>query len=148
MAESHVVSGLVAKRSELSGLLAQHQQAIQQLTVSISGLDGTIKLFDPDYDLRTIKTKAPRQSNTWFPRGDVGRMILDVLRKSEIPISTRQIGDELVAVQEIEVSVMEDLHTIMKLVLAAAKRLERKGIIKMVGRNAGYGGGAMLWQIA
>ena len=148
MAESHVVSGLVAKRSELSGLLAQHQQAIQQLTVSISGLDGTIKLFDPDYDLRTIKTKASRQSNTWFPRGDVGRMILDVLRKSESPISTRQIGDELVAVQEIEVPVVEDLHAIMKLVLAAAKRLERKGIIKMVGRNAGYGGGAMLWQIA
>ena len=148
MAESHVVSGLVAKRSELSGLLAQHQQAIQQLTVSISGLDGTIKLFDPDYDLRTIKTKAARQSNTWFPRGDVGRMILDVLRKSEIPISTRQIGDELVAIQEIDVPVVEDLHAIMKLVLAAAKRQERKGIIKMVGRNAGYGGGAMLWQIA
>jgi hypothetical protein len=39
----------------------------------------------------------------------------------------------------------------MKLVLAAAKRLERKGIIKMVGRIAGYGGGGsgtMLWQIA
>jgi hypothetical protein len=36
MAESHVVSGLVAKRSELSGLLAQHQQAIQQLSVSIT----------------------------------------------------------------------------------------------------------------
>jgi hypothetical protein len=139
---------LVAKRSELAGLLAHHQQAIQQLTVSISGLDGTIKLFDPDYDLRTIKSKAPRQSNTWFPRGEVGRMILDVLRKSGIPISTRQIGDELVTTQAIDVPDAEDLHAIMKLVLAAAKRLERKGVIKMVGRNAGSGGGAMLWQIA
>lgn len=148
MAESHVVSGLVAKRSELSGLLAQHQQAIQQLSTSISNLDGTIKLFDPDYDLRTIKTKAIRQPNTWFPRGDVGRLLLDVLRKSETPLSTRQIGDALVATQGIAVTEAHELHDIMKLVLAAAKRLERKGIVKMVGRTAGFGGGAMLWQIA
>ena len=148
MAESHVVSGLVSKRSELSGLLAQHQQAIQQLSASISNLDGTIKLFDPDYDLRTIKTKTIRQPNTWFPRGDVGRLLLDVLRKSETPLSTRQIGDELVAIQGIAVTETHELHDIMKLVLAAAKRLERKGIIKMVGRAAGFGGGAMLWQIA
>jgi len=148
MAESHVVSGLVAKRSELSGLLAQHQQAIQQLSASISNLDGTIKLFDPDYDLRTIKTKAIRQANTWFPRGDVGRMLLDVLRQSETPISTRQIGDALVVTQGIVVAEAQELHDIMKLVLAAAKRLERKGIIKMVGRSTGFGGGAMLWQIA
>lgn len=148
MAESHVVSGLVAKRSELSGLLAQHQQAIQQLSASISNLDGTIKLFDPDYDLRTIKSKAPKQVNPWFPRGDVGRMLLDVLRKSNTPISTRQIGDELVAIQGIVVTEAQELHDIMKLVLAAAKRFERKGIVKMVGRTAGFGGGAMLWQIA
>lgn len=148
MAESHVVSGLVAKRSELSGLLAQHQQAIQQLSVSITSLDGTIKLFDPDYDLRTIKSKAPKQVNPWFPHGEVGRMLLDVLRKSDAPLSTRQIGDALVATQGIAVVEAHELHDIMKLVLAAAKRLERKGIIKMVGRTAGYGGGAMLWQIA
>ena len=148
MAESHVVSGLVAKRSELSGLLAQHQQAIQQLSASISNLDGTIKLFDPDYDLRTIKSKAPKHVNPWFPRGDVGRMLLDVLRKSNTPISTRQIGDELVAIQGIVVTEAQELHDIMKLVLAAAKRFERKGIVKMVGRTAGFGGGAMLWQIA
>lgn len=151
MAESHVVSGLVAKRSELSDLLVRHQEAIRQLSVSITGLDGTIKLFDPDYDLRTIKSKAPKPVNPWFPRGDVGRMLLDVLRKSDAPLSTRQIGDALVATRGIVVAEAQELHDIMKLVLAAAKRLERKGIIKMVGRIAGYGGGGsgtMLWQIA
>jgi hypothetical protein len=78
-------------------------------------------------------------------------MLLDVLRKSDAPLSTRQIGDALVATQGIVVAEAHELHDIMKLVLAAAKRLERKGIIKMVGRIAGYGGGGsgtMLWQIA
>lgn len=147
MAESHVVSGLVAKRSELSGLLAQHQQAIQQLSASITNLDGAIKLFDPDFDLRTIKAKAPRQVNSWFEHGEAGRLVLDTLRASTAPLSTRQIGEAMIATIGADVSGAQEWDSVLKPVLSAAKRLERKGIIKMVGRIPGPGNGPMLWQI-
>lgn len=148
MAESHVVSGLVAKRSELSGLMAQHQQAIQQLSASIINLDGAIKLFDPDYDLRTIKAKAPRQTNIWFEHGEAGRMVLDMLRESIVPLSTRQIGEAMITAKGVTVTGAQEWDSVLKPVLGAAQRLERKGTIKMVGRVSGPGNGPMLWQIA
>ncbi len=148
MADSHVISGLVAKRSELSGLLAQHQQAIQQLSASITHLDGAIKLFDPDYDLHTIKAKAPRQINTWFEHGEAARMVLDTLRAAIAPLSNRQIGEAMMDVKGVAVTGTQEWDSVLKPVLGAAQRLERKGIIKMVGRVAGSGNGAMLWQIA
>jgi hypothetical protein len=45
MSESHVVSGLVAKRSELAGLIDHHQKEIDRLTGDLVHLDAAIKLF-------------------------------------------------------------------------------------------------------
>ncbi len=60
MAESHVISGLVAKYSELAGEIDYHQKTIKEIKVKIEAVETSIKLFDPDYDLRTIKTKSIR----------------------------------------------------------------------------------------
>jgi hypothetical protein len=148
MAESHVVSGLVAKRSELSGQLAHHQEAIRQLATSICNIDGAIKLFEPDYDLRTIKAKASRQVNPWFEHGEANRMLMDILRASSTPLSTRQIGEAMIAHKGHTVNGAQEWDAVLKLVLGAAQRLEKKGILKMLGRVDGSGSGAMLWQIA
>ena len=147
MSESHVVSSLVAKRSELSGLLFQHQQAIQQLSASIVNIDGAIKLFDPDYDLRTIKIKAPRQANTWFEHGEVGRMILDALRTSTTPLSTRQIGEIMIGVKGIAADAVPNWDSVLKPIISTCKRLEKKDVIKLIRRVPGAKNGAMLWEL-
>lgn len=148
MAESHVVSGLVAKRSELAGLIQHHQEAMRQLSVAIGNIDGAIKLFDPDYDLRVIKAKAPKQTNPWFEHGEAGKMVLDALRMASQPLSTRQISEAMVSLKGAAVEGAKDWDSVLKLVLGAARRLERKGVVKMIGRIGGQGGGALLWQIA
>jgi hypothetical protein len=58
MAESYVVSGLVAKRSELVGQINSLQDEIARLRCLMNCIDGSIKLFEPDYDLRIIKVKC------------------------------------------------------------------------------------------
>ena len=148
MAESHVVSGLVAKRSELSGIILNHQAVIKQLTADIANIDGAIKLFEPDYDLRTIKAKAPRQANPWFEHGEAGRMVLDALRGGTAPLSTRQIGEAMIAAKGAAVETPKERDAVLKLVLCAARRLERKGIVKMVGRVSDSARSAMLWVLA
>ena len=148
MAESHVVSGLVAKRSELSGIILNHQAVIKQLTADIANIDGAIKLFEPDYDLRTIKAKAPRQANPWFEHGEVGRMVLDALRTMTTPLSTRQIGEAMLAVKGVIVETSKERDALLKIVLCAAQSLERKGIVKMVGRVSDSARSAMLWVLA
>lgn len=83
MAESHVISALTAKRSELAGLVADYQRKLEQLRIDLGHLDATIKVFDPGYDLRTLaaSAKAPRDRNLIFQTGECQRMTLDRRRQ-------------------------------------------------------------------
>ena len=49
MSESHVVCGLVAKRSELAGQVEAHRSELVRLQSAVAHLDYTIKLFAPEY---------------------------------------------------------------------------------------------------
>ena len=54
MAESQVVSGLVAKRGELAGEVERHRRELQPLGEELGHLDATIRLFDPSYALGAV----------------------------------------------------------------------------------------------
>ena len=57
MAESHVVSSLISKRAELLGQIEAHQKEIQRISEMLLHVDHTIKLFSPEFDLRSVKSK-------------------------------------------------------------------------------------------
>lgn len=147
MAESHVVLGLVAKRSELSGQYRQHQEAMQELVAAISSIDTAIKLFNPDYDLRTIKTKVPKHTTKWLEHGEASRFILNTLRAASTPLSTRQLGEAMVKYKGLTINGSKEWDLALKPVLSAAQRLAKKGTIKMVGRVGDFPRGAMIWEL-
>lgn len=151
MAESHVVSGLVSKRAELDGILQFHRNEIQRLSGDIAHLDAAIKLFEPDYDLRTIKTTVRRQGNPFFEHGETTTMILDALRVSgSTPMSTREIGEALILAKGTDVAAVDNWQIVLKPVLSALQRLKRRNLVKLLGRSVGDGHGSppMLWQIS
>jgi len=45
MADPHVVSGMVAKRAEMAGLIDHHRKQITGLEASLTHLDATLKLL-------------------------------------------------------------------------------------------------------
>ena len=47
MAESHVVSPLVSKRTEIAGMIARTQQQLGQFRADLVHVDATIRLFAP-----------------------------------------------------------------------------------------------------
>ena len=47
MAESHVVSALVAKRAEIAGVIAQTERQLGQFRADLVHLDATLRLFAP-----------------------------------------------------------------------------------------------------
>ena len=75
MANSHVVSGLLDKRAEISGLINKHQAEINKLNQSLAALDSTIKLFSPEIDLRSHRSKVIRERNRFFKNGECIRLI-------------------------------------------------------------------------
>ena len=143
MAESHVVSGLLSKREEIAGQITTIQAEIGRLQGALTHLDNTIKLFSPQYDLRTIKGKRTYTKSKNFERGEAQRMTLDVLREFKKPLCSREIVDELLERKNIE-STTANIVNLQKNILTILHSLEKRKIIVQVD-NAG---GALKWKIA
>lgn len=92
MAESHVISALVNKYSELNGLLEHHQQEVKRLTEEIEAIEVSIKVFAPDYNMGAIRPRKPYNGNEYFQPREAFRMILDALREAGKPMTVNEIA--------------------------------------------------------
>ena len=69
MAESHVISALVSKHSELQGNIKYYQDIVLKLRSELETIDKAIAIFDPSY--KTTFIQAKRISNaSYFPHGE------------------------------------------------------------------------------
>lgn len=65
MAESHVVTGLAATRSEVSGLIGPQLQVIERIGSDLRDIDAAIKTFSPGRR-RWIRARyAPFHLSSW-----------------------------------------------------------------------------------
>lgn len=144
MAESHVVATLISKRAELAGLIEHHRKAMGRLAADLAHLDATLKLFSPEIDLRTIRTKAHRTRNSFFRPGECQRMVLDIFREAQgAALSSRQIGEALTARRGLEPTTVM-IEQMRKNALGVVHRLERTGTLVPAGRD-GHGA---TWSVA
>jgi len=142
MAESMVVSGLVSKRAEVAGQIASFKTEIIRLQGALTHLDGSIKLFAPEYDLRTVKSKRTNTRNQYFKQGEAQRMTLDVMRETGSALCSREITNALLQRKDIE-STVAIVARIQKNILAVMHRLEARNIV----REIDGGVGVMKWEI-
>ena len=71
------------KRAEIAGRIAALKKQAK--------LDGVIRLFDPAYQVGDIPAKQAKQRSNLFTHGELGRLILDALRKAGEPLPTAAI---------------------------------------------------------
>lgn len=132
MAESHVITGLVAKRAELAGLIDHHRKESERLTQAIDALDAAIKLFEPDYRIRSIKPKRYQRKNSFFKNGEAGRAIMEVLRDSEKPLSTNEIAKSIICAKDID---PEHEKPLQATILTTLRNYHKKGLVDMTGKD-------------
>jgi monoamine oxidase len=149
MAESHIVSGLVAKHAELAGLIQFHQAEINRVSVDIKHLDATLKLFAPELDLRSLGNKRVRKSSMGgfkhFKNKESHTLVLDQLRVAAEPLTTVMMCTAIMADRGMEDT--KDLRiSIQRTLIGTLRRLEKRGLVKDVGRAEN--GLSALWQIA
>lgn len=143
MSESHVVSGLVAKRSEMAGLIQHFQSEITRIAGDLRHLDATIKLFAPEIDLRSVRAKEHRERNHYFKQGECPRMVLDILRENQGVMTSRQIAEAMILRKGLESSVAL-IEQLQKNALLTVKKLESKGMLI----QGALDGAARTWGIA
>jgi hypothetical protein len=143
MAQSHVVSGLIAKRAELAGRIETVQAELRSLIVTLDNLDATIRLFDPEIDIVEIRPKPLPARNTAF-RGEVARLVLTCLRKATQPLPLQEITLHVMTGRSLNPDDKPLLRVLAKRVGAALRHNRNKGlIVSSIGPN-----GVLLWEIA
>lgn len=142
MSGSHVISGLIAKKAELSGLFKHYQLELGRIASDLQHIDATIKLFDPEFDLRTVKAKGVRERNQYFKPGECARITLNVLRESTVRMNSRDIAAAVQSSKGLDGS-PDTSKQVQKSVFAALGRLEAKGVAKRTGKE----GLLYYWQL-
>ena len=94
MAESHVISGLKAKRAEIAGLLAEYDERRAALRDGLAVIDAALRLFAYEGDPAEIKAKRKRR---WmFRRGELQRAVMNALRAADGPLTNAEIAETVI----------------------------------------------------
>jgi len=132
MAETHVISALTAKRSELAGLVAHHRKEMIRFSEEVKTIDATIKLFEPDYRIQAIKTKRHQKKNDFFKHGEAHRLILDILREAGKPLSTNNIAQAVMSDKGIG---GEHEKALQASILTILHRQKKSGLVGTTGKD-------------
>jgi hypothetical protein len=92
MADPIVVSQLMAKRSELAGLVEAKRQELNTLLCDLDHIDAAIRIFDPAKAPELLPVKRRRARDEVFARNELMRRTLEALRKAEKPLTAREIA--------------------------------------------------------
>ena len=86
-------AALIRKRAELAGDALALDARLAQLRADLVHLDAAIRILCPHAEPELIRPKRPsRKGCDWFGRQELPRLILDVLRLSEQPLSCHDIA--------------------------------------------------------
>lgn len=141
----HVVSQLITKKEELLGELKFYRTKVDQLEELLHGIDISIVIFDPNFDLKSIKPKRYSTKKQYFKHGEAHRLILDILRKRKEPLSTTQITKELMKLKKLDIEDQEKVDSVQKSLLNTLKKQEKDKIIRIVNKDYEIG---FTWELS
>ena len=135
MGELQVIDGLQDKRLELVGLVGRLEQQLADHRVSLTHLDATLRLFDPNLLLQDTDPQQ-RERVSWFRPGECLRAIYDVLREAPQPLTTRDVAKRVIAAKDMTIADERTQALIQKTILASLsrakntiERLEVNGVV-------------------
>src|SRR5436305_3226665 len=91
LSNKYAFAALRGKRAEIAGRIAALKRQIARHKVELAKLDGVIRLFDPAYQVGDIPARRAKQRSNLFKQGELGRLILDCLRKAGERLPTAAI---------------------------------------------------------
>lgn len=139
----YMVQGLKRKRAELAGELIRTQERLSELVRDLETLDQAIRLIAPELDIPAIAPKVFRAPEDWSKRGEMSRMIFEVLRGTKQLMTSREIAAEIVTRRGLEAT--PQLMNLMTRRVTACLRSKRG--TNVVKNKPTRGGWELQWQM-
>ena len=142
----HVISGLVKKHSELAGKIEYHRSQIKELNDDRQSIGEAIKVLQPDFNLRDIRSKQVKPNNRFFKSREASILLLDSMREAQGPCTTIEIVGAVALKKDIDLAELNkrDRDAFKATLFTVLKRQEERGVIVKEGKA----GTAYLWQLA
>lgn len=96
------LEALKRKRAEITGEIARCHATLAKLSDDLEHLDGTLRLFAPDFVAESVLPKVFTPPKSWSKRGEMSRAVLSILRVAKGPQTTREIAMQIVAQRGLE----------------------------------------------
>lgn len=116
MGDTYLITGLTAKRAEVSGIIADLEKRIAQHRADLVHIDAVLRLYAPEVEPESIAPKAVRTRNDWFKPGELARMVLDILRVASAPMTGKEIAAEVMQRRGLDAGDARTAHLVGKLV--------------------------------
>jgi hypothetical protein len=91
------VAYLIRLHADIGGRILENKRQAERLAADAVAVEAVIKMFDPEFNARTIAARRRVTGNPWFKRGTLYRGGLDVLRAAQAPMTAREIIDAMLA---------------------------------------------------
>lgn len=95
--DRYALSALRNTRASLASELVQLKRQLRHKKEALGHVDATLRLLDPTVDINAIPNKRIVKRIKLFRQGELGRLILKVLREANGPVSTAAIVSGVLA---------------------------------------------------
>jgi hypothetical protein len=129
MTNSHVISALRIKRSEISGHIHDLEKRIARQRANLANLDATIKLFSPGMNPDAIPAKRPYRRTRYFARNELSRLTQDALRTASGPLTSAEIAAAVMQPKGMPPDDAAFKEIVAKRALTVLRRLVKRGTI-------------------
>ncbi len=125
MAETHVISALTTKYAQLQGKIQLYQKLIKETKTNLDIISKSIKIFDPNYDLRKIKLINIR--NRYFKYGELNKIVIEYLKIND-GVSIYELVNYIMELK----SVPKNLYKIINIeIYGVIKRLLNNDVVEL-----------------
>ena len=91
----YALHALRDKRATLAGEIADLKKQLAWRVSQLDHVDACLTIFEPGFDPQKIGLKRPRKRVKLFRQGELGRLIIDALRRAGKPLGTHDVVSAL-----------------------------------------------------
>jgi hypothetical protein len=95
IAYTPAVFALKRLHAELGGKIKDNRREAKRLAENMKHVEAVLKMMDPQFNVRSIAARRRNKQASPYKRGEVFRAVLDVLRASDHPLTSREISETL-----------------------------------------------------